>query len=114
MDLPPLDILYEDNHLLAVVKPAGLATACGLVGGVELPLTVYPFILRGVRLAGIDSAWCPMSRRRAIWGKLAAEWKPDGLETLAREVDLRGLEESVEAILAGQAVGRTIVKIKDE
>jgi acrylyl-CoA reductase (NADPH) len=97
--------------LLASTQQHGCVTACGLVGGADLHTTVYPFILRGVALAGIDSALCPMDRRRAIWNKLAAAWKPAGLEKLAHEISLDELPASIERILSGRMVGRTIVRV---
>jgi putative YhdH/YhfP family quinone oxidoreductase len=89
----------------------GCVTACGLVAGTDLKFTVYPFILRGVTLAGIDSAKCPMTRRREIWTKLASDWRLRSLEQIATEVTLRELPERVDAILRGQVCGRTVVCI---
>jgi putative YhdH/YhfP family quinone oxidoreductase len=83
--------------------------ACGLVAGAELQLTVYPFILRGVTLAGIDSAKCPRPQRLEIWQKLAGPWRVDRLEELASEITLDELRDQAEKILAGQLVGRTLV-----
>jgi acrylyl-CoA reductase (NADPH) len=88
----------------------GCVAACGLVGGTGLKLTVYPFLLRGVDLAGIDSAECPMDTRRRLWQRLATEWKPACLERLAAEVDFSGLPARIEQILAGQVAGRVLVK----
>jgi acrylyl-CoA reductase (NADPH) len=87
----------------------GVITACGLVGGTELPLSVYPFILRGVELVGIDSAECPQERRRAVWHNLAGAWKPVGLESLATEVRLNQLAPQIQEILAGRVTGRVVV-----
>jgi NADPH:quinone reductase-like Zn-dependent oxidoreductase len=84
---------------------------CGVVGGVELPLTVYPFILRGVTLAGIDSAWCPEDRRAEIWRLLSGEWKPAELAGIATWVDLGGLDAAVQQILKGGVVGRVVVRM---
>ncbi len=85
--------------------------ASGLVGGVELPLTVYPFILRGVQLVGIDSAEFPLARRGEIWRRLATDWRPAQLESLvAAEVDIADLEPQIQAILAGRVRGRVLVK----
>jgi putative YhdH/YhfP family quinone oxidoreductase len=95
--------------LVRSTERGGCVAACGLVGGVEVPLTVYPFILRGVDLVGIDSPECPADRRRAVWQKLAGEWKPAGLELLAREVNLKELDSSIQQILAGQVTGRILV-----
>jgi putative YhdH/YhfP family quinone oxidoreductase len=88
----------------------GVITACGLVGGIDLPLTVYPFILRGVELVGIDSAECPHERRQQIWDQLAAAWKPSGLESLVTEVQLGELATPIQQILAGKVTGRVLVK----
>ena len=88
----------------------GVITACGLVGGTELPLSIYPFIIRGVELVGIDSAECPQDRRRAIWNKLAAEWKPAELEPLVTEVRLGQLAPHIQEILAGRVTGRVVVR----
>jgi len=86
------------------------AAACGLVGGPKLSLTVFPFILRGVNLLGIDSAACPMPLRRAVWEKLAGAWKPD-LSRVTREVGLEELDGAVEAILEGKTQGRVLVRV---
>ena len=89
----------------------GMVTCCGNVGGAELPLSVYPFILRGVTLAGIDSGQCPMPDRRQIWENLAGAWKPAVLEQLARECSLAQLSGEVDRILAGQQCGRVVVRL---
>ena len=88
----------------------GAAAACGLVAGPELSLSVYPFILRGVSLLGIDSAECPMDVRRRVWEKLAGDWKVD-LKSVTREVTLDELSGAVDEILAGQIQGRVVVKV---
>ncbi|OAI51770.1 quinone oxidoreductase [Planctomyces sp. SCGC AG-212-M04] len=89
----------------------GCVAACGVVGGAELPLTVYPFILRGIRFIGIDSAWCPDEERAEIWRRLGDEWKPDRLSSLATETPLEHVQETVKVILAGLMVGRTVVTL---
>lgn len=95
--------------LIRSLHHRGCVAACGLVGGHELPLTVYPFILRGVTLDGIDSAMCPYERRLEIWSKLAGEWKLDNLEQLATDVGLDGVGEKVQQMLAGNITGRIVV-----
>jgi len=82
--------------------------ACGLVAGTELNLTVYPFILRGVTLAGIDSAQCPRPERLEMWLKLAGPWRLANLDQIVDEVTLDELPDRVQKILAGKIVGRTI------
>jgi putative YhdH/YhfP family quinone oxidoreductase len=96
--------------ILRSTKHRGCVTACGLVGGANLDITVYPFILRGVTLAGIDSAKCPQDRRLAMWKKLAGEWKVPALLTMAKTVTLDRLPAAVDAILAGEIIGRTLVR----
>lgn len=97
--------------LLKSVMHRGCVAACGVVGGADLPTTVYPFILRGITLAGIDSAWCPDDRRRAIWDRLAGSWKPARLRELATEISLDQLAASVASILKGEVAGRVVVRI---
>lgn len=95
--------------LLRSLKHRGCVAACGLVGGADLPVTVYPFILRGVTLAGIDSAWCPVERRREMWRLLAGDWKPTGLGELATFIGLDQLGDAVREILRGEVAGRTVL-----
>jgi putative YhdH/YhfP family quinone oxidoreductase len=92
-------------------QPYGVVSACGLVGGADLPLTVHPFILRGVTLAGIGSALLAYDRRLEIWRKLSEEWRIEGLDELTTTVPLEGIEEYVQRILKGEIVGRTVVEI---
>jgi len=99
--------------LAAVLKSTrygGTVTCCGLVGSPELPVNVFPFILRGVSLLGIDSVQCPVEPRLAVWKKLANEWKVD-LDALVKEVSLEELEEPLLSILKGGVRGRVIVKL---
>ena len=86
-------------------------TCCGLVGSIDLHVNVYPFILRGVSLLGIDSVQCPMEPRLQVWTKLAGDWKLPQLEDLASECGLGDLEEKISAILQGQLKGRTLVNL---
>jgi putative YhdH/YhfP family quinone oxidoreductase len=91
----------------------GVVTCCGVAGSFDLPLNVYPFILRGVSLFGIDSALCPPSVREEVWRRLAGKWKPTRLMESAIEVPLSGLEEKFEAMLRGELRGRTVVNLLD-
>lgn len=95
--------------ILRSLKHRGLVAACGLVGGSELSMTVYPFLLRGVTLFGIDSAKCPRKARLEMWRHLGGDWRIDSLESLASEAILDDLPQLVEKILAGAMVGRTLV-----
>ena len=97
--------------ILRETKQYGVVAACGLVGGVELPLTVHPFILRGVILAGISSQSLPEDRRLEFWNKLAGAWKPRHLSDVATTIGLEEVEDAVQRILKGQIVGRTVVAL---
>jgi len=99
--------------ILRSLQLNGCATACGMVGGAELPLTVFPFILRAASLIGIDSAWRSAEERQSIWNHLAGDWKPDGLELLAREIELADLNHWIAEILAGRVVGRIVIRLPD-
>ncbi|MCC5909059.1 MAG: acryloyl-CoA reductase [Clostridiaceae bacterium] len=99
-------------YALSTIQYGGLAAVCGLTGGTSLPTTVFPFILRGVSLLGVDSVYCPMEIRLDVWSKIAKELKPDGLlDRIEREVTLDGLPEVLSKILKGETIGRTIVKL---
>ena len=90
----------------------GSVAACGLVGGHELNTTVFPFILRGINLLGIDSNTAPMERRRRAWSRLANTLSNDILQTI--KADLIGLDEIPaysERILAGEIQGRLVVDV---
>ncbi len=102
------------SALLRGMQHRGCVAACGMAAGNELSLTVYPFILRGVMLAGIDSAQCPYDKRVQIWEKLAGEWKLDQLAAGVRKISLTELPTAVEQMLAGQAVGRVLVQPQPE
>ena len=95
--------------LLRSLDRSGCAAACGLVGGTLLPVSVYPFILRGVTLAGIDSGYCPMPRRQTIWNHLAGDWKLNNLDDLAGEVPLKDLDPQIQSMLQDQHAARTVV-----
>lgn len=102
--------------LAAAIKstqPYGAVVCCGLVGSADLSVSVFPFILRGVRLIGIDSAECPMERRVKVWEKLANEWKLNGLESMVDEVVLTGLEDKIQSILKGNLKRRALVNLLD-
>lgn len=98
---------------LKATRYGGAVTCCGLVGSSELNVNVFPFILRGVSLLGVDSVEAPLAARRAVWAKLAADWKPARLADGAEECELNGLEARIAAILAGAARGRTVVRLWD-
>ena len=100
--------------LLKRTEVGGAVAACGMVGGADLNVSVFPFILRGVALLGIDSQHYPMERRQAMWRRLAGPWRVEGLADvpgLVTEVDLDGLEAAIEDILVGAVVGRVVVRL---
>lgn len=96
---------------LKVIKYDGVATCCGLTSSHELPTNVFPFILRGVRLIGIDSVEAKREKKIAAWEKVAGDFKIDNLDSLTTEISLEGIKKAYEALLAGKAVGRYLVKI---
>lgn len=89
----------------------GTVACCGNVLGHELHTNVYPFILRGVHLAGMDSGNCKMELRKNLWEKLADGWKPKNLTRLSRECSLEELSNEIERILKGKQVGRILVNL---
>ena len=93
-------------------KPNGIVTCCGNVASPDLPITVFPFILRGVSLLGIDSQHCPMDFRSSIWNKLASDWKFDYLDSIYDEIFLDQLNDKITLILKGKLKGRTLVNLK--
>ncbi len=99
--------------ILRSTEIGGCVTACGLVGGIDLPTTVFPFILRGVTLCGIDTGWTRREKRIEIWRRLASAWKPEGLAELSQTVELPQVDAPVKRILAGEIVGRTVVHVAD-
>ncbi|UCF88816.1 MAG: oxidoreductase, partial [bacterium] len=91
----------------------GAVTCCGLVGSPDLPVNVFPFILRGVSLIGIDSVQVPMEPRVKVWQRLAGEWKPENLDDALTEVSLEELDGKIDEILAGRIKGRVVVKLSE-
>jgi len=73
------------STLLRTTRHSGCVAACGLVASHQLPITVYPFILRAVTLAGIDAAWCSMALRHQTWVRLAGPWRPQALTEIASD-----------------------------
>jgi acrylyl-CoA reductase (NADPH) len=101
-------------YALRTTRYGGAVALSGLTGGTALRTTVLPFILRGVSLLGIDSVAASAELRRAVWSRLAGDLRPRGLEdAIAREVDLEGIEPVLDALLAGKAVGRTVVRLPE-
>jgi acrylyl-CoA reductase (NADPH) len=95
------------------LAPFGAVAASGNVGGADLPTTVLPFILRGVTLYGIDSSQTPIARRREVWGRIATDLKPAGLDAMEQVVDLEHLEAALDEIGRGGVTGRYVVRLRD-
>jgi NADPH2:quinone reductase len=89
----------------------GTIASSGLTGGTELRTTVMPFILRGVKLLGIDSAMCPAPKRRDVWRRIAGDLKPQRLGEAATEIGLDGVADACATLLKGAARGRFVVKL---
>jgi acrylyl-CoA reductase (NADPH) len=90
-------------------KRSGSIAACGLVASHELELTVYPFLLNGINILGVDSAETPMALRQNLWDKLSGEWKIESLTKYSTEISLEQLEEHLQLILQGKTIGRVVV-----
>ncbi len=98
-------------NLLTMTKYRGAIAACGLAGGMDLPSSVAPFILRGVSLLGIDSVMCPIELRKQAWARLATDLDAGKLSEMTQEVSLDQVIDAGTKLLAGQVRGRTVVKI---
>ncbi|HPO58886.1 MAG TPA: YhdH/YhfP family quinone oxidoreductase [Anaerolineaceae bacterium] len=96
---------------IAAARYQGTVTACGNAAGAELHTTVFPFILRGVRLLGIDTAQLPLPQRKTLWQRIAGEWKLPGLEQIGRRVSFAELDAEIERILTGGQTGRVVVDL---
>ncbi|MEN8175250.1 MAG: MDR family oxidoreductase [Pseudomonadota bacterium] len=99
-------------RILAETRRYGTVAACGLAAGTDLPATVMPFILRGIRLQGISSVQTPMAPRRAAWERLAHDLPLKRLDTITEEVGLADLIPAANRMLEGRVRGRTIVNLK--
>ncbi|MGE7767785.1 NADPH:quinone oxidoreductase family protein [Peribacillus sp. NPDC096540] len=98
--------------VLSQIQYGGSVAVSGLTAGTNLPTTVFPFILRGVNLLGIDSVNCPMDTRLKVWQRLATDFKLEHLEQLIQqEINLKDLPDVLPTLLKGEARGRTIVKL---
>jgi putative YhdH/YhfP family quinone oxidoreductase len=98
--------------ILKRIRYGGFVAACGMASGTEFATSVFPFILRGVNLLGIDSVRCPILQRKALWDKLATEWKVSCLENITQTIRLDDVGSAAESLLAGERLGRTIVSLE--
>jgi acrylyl-CoA reductase (NADPH) len=98
-------------NALAQTRYGGVVTACGLAQGMDLPASVAPFILRGVKLIGIDSVMAPKARREAAWARLATDLDPAKLASITHEISLAQALVRAPEILAGVIRGRLVVDV---
>ncbi|UIP27980.1 MDR family oxidoreductase [Photobacterium sp. TLY01] len=91
----------------------GAVAACGLAGGFDLPTTVMPFILRNVRLLGVDSVYCPVGKRQQAWQRLSQLLPASFYQQAGQTISLEQVPEFAQAIIKGQVTGRTLVKLTD-
>ncbi|MDF2671318.1 MAG: quinone oxidoreductase [Paenibacillus sp.] len=97
--------------ILSSTKYAGAVAVSGLTGGIDWTSSIFPFILRGVRLIGIDSVFTPMETRVRVWERLASEFKPAALDSMCTEISLEQIPDQVALVLQGLSRGRTLVKL---
>lgn len=98
-------------NVIAGIRYGGVVAATGLAQGVDLPATLYPFILRNVTLAGVDSVMQPVAMREEAWSRLADDLDIPKLESMVEEVGMTGVIERAPRLLAGQIRGRTVVNV---
>jgi putative YhdH/YhfP family quinone oxidoreductase len=99
-------------YLARTMKAGGSIALSGLTGGAAIATTVFPFIIRGVNLLGIEAMWTPMAQRQRVWQRLATDLKPRGLmDSIAVETDLAGVAAVAAQIVAGKVRGRTLVRV---
>ena len=98
-------------NVLAMTRYGGAVAACGLAGGMDLPTSVAPFILRGVSLLGIDSVMCPLPLRQEAWRRLATDLPRDKIAAMTAEIGLGDVIDAGKRIVEGQVRGRIVVKI---
>jgi acrylyl-CoA reductase (NADPH) len=99
-------------NVLSMTRYGGVVAACGLAGGMDLPTTVAPFILRGVSLVGIDSVMCPIALRQEAWRRLETDLDRGKIERMTSEIGLADVIDAAPRILAGEVRGRIVVKIR--
>ena len=102
------------NILATILKSMqynGVVAICGLVNSPEVPTSVFPFILRGVSMFGIDSSECDLEWRKKLWKNLAKNWKPNELQSISKTITLKGLPKEIKKILKGKQIGRIIVRL---
>lgn len=99
------------STLIKKLKYGGIATTCGLVNGIDLDLSIFAFINRGIQVSGIDSVWIPMNKRIPVWKHLASDWMVDLNEELYTEIGLSDLDQYMKLMLEGKMKGRALVAL---
>jgi acrylyl-CoA reductase (NADPH) len=99
-------------NVLSMTRYGGTVAACGLAGGMDLPTTVAPFILRGVSLVGIDSVMCPLGLRQQAWSRLETDLQREKIEAITSEIGLPEVIEAAKRIVEGRVRGRIAVRIQ--
>jgi acrylyl-CoA reductase (NADPH) len=98
-------------NVLSMTRYGGTVAACGLAGGMDLPASVAPFILRGVSLVGIDSVMCPLGLRQEAWRRLETDLQRAKIEAITSEIELPEVIEAAKRIVEGRVRGRIVVRI---
>jgi len=98
-------------NVLSMTRYGSAIAACGLAGGMDLPTSVAPFILRGVSLLGIDSVMCPLPLREAAWARLDSGLDRDKLAAMTTEIGLADVIDAGRKIVDGKVRGRIVVKV---
>ena len=99
------------SNVIKSLNPKGSVAICGLVASPNMDITVLPFILRGVNVLGVDSVELPLEDKARNWTRLAEEWQLPNLGQMATEIGLDGISARVASLLAGEVVGRTLVRV---
>jgi len=109
-----VDVVGGDTlfNVIKGLRYGASVAACGLVQSPMFNASVFPFILRGVNLLGIDSVQLPLSHKKAVWNKLASEWKLENLDKLSTEIGFGELQDCLQQVLAGRAEGRWVLNLK--
>jgi putative YhdH/YhfP family quinone oxidoreductase len=97
------------SKMLPQISPHGVVACCGNVAGIEVNTTVFPFILRGITLSGIDSSESSLAFKTSIWNKFADEWNLD-LSSMIKTVTKENLQQEIDLILQGGQQGRVVLK----
>lgn len=109
-----VDVVGGDTlfNVIKSLRYGASVAACGLVQSPMFSASVFPFILRGVNLLGVDSVELPLAHKKSVWEKLATEWKLKSLDSLGTEIGMGDLQECLQQVLAGKAEGRWVLNLK--